>query len=174
MKKFLLGALVYLLVGCSASIDDYEGSEPNFDFKRFFNGDLVAYGVVQDYTGMVTRRFKVDMQASWQGDNGIIDEQFYYQDGETDERVWKIALGEDGTLTGTANDVIGVAKGETKGGAFHWQYTLAIPHDGDTLEVNLDDWMFLVTETRLINRTTIDKLGIEVGEITLVIEKVEK
>jgi len=32
----------------------------------------------------------------------------------------------------------------------------------------------LVTQSRLINRTAIDKFGIEVGEVTLVIEKIER
>ena len=169
--RFFLLPLLLLLSACSSSIDDYKGTEPYFDFKTFFSGELVAYGVVQDYSGMVTRRFKVDMQASWQGNQGTIDEQFYYQDGETDERVWNITLGENGTLTGTANDVVGVAEGVTRGSAFNWKYTLEIPYDGDTMEVDLDDWMYLVTETRLINRTSIDKLGLEVGEITLIIEK---
>ncbi len=171
MRNVLLVVVLFLLSACSASIEDYEGTEPKFEFRTFFDGDLVAYGIVQDYSGMVTRRFKVDMQASWQGNLGTIDEQFYYQDGETGERIWKITLKEDGTLTGEAGDVVGTAKGITRGNAFNWQYTLEIPYDGDTMEVDLDDWMYLVTETRLINRTSIDKLGMEVGEITLVIEK---
>lgn len=54
-----------------------------------------------------------------------------------------------------------------------WNYNVEIPYDGSTLEVNFDDWMYLVTNTRLINRTSIVKFGVEVGEVTLVIEKVE-
>lgn len=170
--RVYLGLFVLaMLTACSASIEDYEGTEPKFDFKQFFSGELVAYGIVQDYSGEVTRRFRVDMQASWQGNKGVIDEQFYYQDGEQDTRVWRIELGENGTLTGTANDVVGTAQGVTRGSAFNWKYTLEIPYDGDTMTVDLDDWMYLVTESRLINRTAIDKLGLEVGEITLVIEK---
>ena len=59
------------------------------------------------------------------------------------------------------------------GEKFHWNYNVEIPYDGSTLEVNFDDWMYLVTNTRLINRTSIVKFGVEVGEVTLVIEKVE-
>ncbi|TMO95500.1 DUF3833 family protein, partial [Pseudoalteromonas ruthenica] len=88
------------------------------------------YGIVQDYSGVVTRRVRVDMQASWQGNKGVIDEQFYYQDGEHDTRVWRIELGVNGTLTGTANDVVGTAQGRTRGRACNWMYTLEIRYDG--------------------------------------------
>ncbi|WP_105264606.1 DUF3833 domain-containing protein [Pseudoalteromonas sp. T1lg76] len=175
MRHLVLLPLLILLVSCSVSIEDYEGTEPQFDFKRFFNGELVAYGIVQDYSGMVTRRFKVDMQGSWDGNKGILDEQFYYlggeQDGEQSTRVWYLELGENGKVFGRADDVVGQAEGKVVGNALHWQYSLRIPYGDDTITVALDDWMFLVTETRLINRTAIDKFGVEVGEITLVIEK---
>lgn len=163
-----------ILTSCVApDVDHYKATGPELDFKQFFNGKLKAYGVVQDYKGEVTRKMVVDMHAHWDGNQGVIEEDFVYDDGEKQRRVWKINLNDDNTLTGTASDVIGIAKGKSNGSVFHWQYTLALPYDGDTIEVNLDDWMYLVTQSRLINRTAIDKFGIEVGEVTLVIEKVE-
>jgi len=164
----------FLLVSCVApDVEHYQGSNPEFNFKQFFNGKLKAYGVVQDYSGELTRKMVVDMNASWDGNQGVIEEDFVYDDGETQRRVWKITLNDDNTLTGTASDVIGIAKGSSNGSVFHWQYTLELPYQDDSIEVNLDDWMYLVTQSRLINRTAIDKFGIEVGEVTLVIEKVE-
>ena len=136
--RVYLGLFVLaMLTACSASIEDYKGTEPKFDFKQFFSGELVAYGIVQDYSGEVTRRFRVDMQASWQGNKGVIDEQFYYQDGEQDTRVWRIELGENGTLTGTANDVVGTAQGVTRGSAFNWKYT----HSLNSLLVKTSDFL---------------------------------
>lgn len=169
--KLAVVACTLLLSACSTSIDDYKNTTPELNFKDFFSGELAAYGIVQDYSGEVTRRFSVDMQATWQGNTLTLDEQFYYADGEQSERIWTIELNADNSITGTAGDVIGQATGQIQGNALYWQYTLEIPYDGDTLQVNLDDWMYLVTPTRLINRTAIDKFGFEVGEITLVIEK---
>jgi hypothetical protein len=37
--------------------------------------------------------------------------------------------------------------------------------------VSLDDWLYLVDERHLLNRTTLTKFGFRVGELTLVIEK---
>ncbi|GAA64338.1 hypothetical protein P20311_2133 [Pseudoalteromonas sp. BSi20311] len=174
VKVAMVLAVSFFIASCSApSVEHYKGSEPNFDFKTFFSGDLKAYGVVQDFKGELTRKLVVDLSATWDGNKGIIEEDFVYDDGETQKRIWKITLNDDNTLTGTASDVLGIATGESDGSVFHWNYNVEIPYDGSTLEVNFDDWMYLVTNTRLINRTSIVKFGVEVGEVILVIEKVE-
>lgn len=163
---------VILLTGCSSvDIEDYQNTEPALNLKTFFDGKLKVYGMVQDISGQMTRRFTADIDAHWQGDTGTLDERFYFDDGEQQTRIWTLNYLGDGKYTGTAGDVVGVASGKTVGAVFRWQYELTIPYDGDTLNVKLDDWLYLITEDRLINRTSINKFGIEVGEITLIIEK---
>ncbi len=171
-KLFLVTLGMLLVASCSnPTLEDYRQSTPEFDFKTFFNGDLMAYGVVQDYSGKVTRKFTVSMKASWQGNQGVIDEDFVYDDGEKQKRIWRVTVFEDGRIEGTADDVIGIAKGQSAGSAFYWRYQLDIPYQDSQLTVTLDDWMFLVDEKRLINRTAIEKWGIEVGQVLLVMEK---
>lgn len=171
-KMILLITASLFLISCSSpSVEHYKNTSPVFDFKTFFNGNLKAYGVVQDYKGELTRKLVVDLNATWQGNKGVIEEDFVYDDGETQKRIWFITLNDDNTLSGTADDVLGIAKGKSSGSVFHWNYNVEIPYDGSMLEVNFDDWMFLVTDSHLINRTSIIKFGVEVGEVTLVIEK---
>ncbi|AQP98515.1 hypothetical protein B0W48_01135 [Pseudoalteromonas aliena] len=173
LKLVAVSLLALLLVSCSApNVEHYKNTSPNFDFKTFFSGNLKAYGVVQDFKGELTRKLVVDMKATWNGNEGVIEEDFIYDDGQTQKRIWKITLNDDNSLTGTADDVLGIAKGKSQGSVFHWNYNVELPYDGSTLEVNFDDWMYLVTQTRLINRTSIVKFGVEVGEVTLVIEKI--
>ncbi len=172
MQARMTLVLVSLLLGACSTVGiyDYEGSSPELDLKTFFNGDLKAYGIVQDYSGKVTRRFEADIMASWDGDEGILDEVFRFDDGERSTRLWRLTDLGDGRYVGTAGDVIGQASGKVRGSAFRWQYDLVIPIDGDDVTVRLDDWLYLVTENRLLNRTSIRKFGLEVGEVTLVIE----
>ncbi|MFY8327396.1 DUF3833 domain-containing protein [Pseudoalteromonas sp. ZZD1] len=174
LNKVFVLTLCFLLVSCAApDVEHYQGTSPEFNFKQFFSGKLKAYGVVQDYKGELTRKLVVDMNASWEGNKGTIEEDFVYDDGETQRRVWHITLNDDNTLTGTASDVLGIAQGKSSGSVFHWTYSLVLEVDDSEIEVDFDDWMYLVTQSRLINRTAIDKFGVEVGEVTLVIEKVE-
>lgn len=39
--------------------------------------------------------------------------------------------------------------------------------DDSTYEMSIDDWMYLMDEDTLINRTSMSKLGVEVGQVTL-------
>ncbi|WP_256717974.1 DUF3833 domain-containing protein [Shewanella sp. UCD-KL12] len=173
-KKYLLGMLALCLTACSTpSIEDYKEISPDLHLNEFFNGKLVAYGIVLDRSGKLLRRFKADIDANWQGDKGEIKEWFEFDDGERTTRIWQLTKTGDNLYIGEAGDVVGKAYGETSGSALFWQYDLQIVVDGDSLQVTLDDWMFLFDEQRLFNKTEMKKFGFKVGEVILYIEKLE-
>ena len=161
-----LAALV--LAGCAGpQIADYAAQRPAFDFKQYFNGRLVAHGLVSDRSGVVLRRFVVTMRCAWVGDSGTLDEQFVYDDGELQQRVWRVRVQADGTFIGTAADVVGQATGAASGSAFRWNYTLKVPARGSVYELQFDDWLHLIDERTLINKATMSKFGVRVGEVLL-------
>lgn len=165
--------VMFLATGCSrVSIQDYQGTVPALDLKTFFDGELVAYGILQDRSGRVTRKFEATISASWQGDEGVLEEHFLFDDGEEQERTWHLVHLGGNRYTGTAGDVVGTASGATAGSAFNWRYQLEVPWNNGTIVVNLDDWLYLVEQDHLINRTRLTKFGFRVGELTLVIERV--
>ena len=43
--------------------------------------------------------------------------------------------------------------------------------DGKVYEVQFDDWMYLVDERVMLNRATMRKFGIRLGEVTLSFQK---
>ena len=47
------------------------------------------------------------------------------------------------------------------------QVNVLLPVDGKTYHVNFDDWMFLQDERVMLNRATMSKFGIRLGDITL-------
>ncbi|MEP1383079.1 MAG: DUF3833 domain-containing protein [Paraglaciecola sp.] len=172
MKTYQLLFIALLLLSCSsANIDSYQNTTPELKLNEFFNGELVAHGMVLDMNGDLTRRFVANISGTWQGKNGTLDEQFIYDDGETDTRVWKLTELEDGSYQGTANDVIGIATGKSAGSAFYWRYDLEIMVDGEPLVVTLDDWMYLIDKDVLLNKSQIIKYGLDVGEVILSIRK---
>jgi hypothetical protein len=172
MKQLLLLTLFTFLVACSSpDINDYANTAPSLKLEEFFNGKLTAHGVVLDRSGALTRRFSVDLVGTWQGNKGKLEEWFVYDDGEKQTRTWYLENQGNGNYKGTANDVVGTAMGTAKGSALYWRYQLVIDYQGEPLEVTLDDWMFLINENRLINRTEIIKFGFKVGEVILTIEK---
>ncbi len=167
---FLLVTSTFL-TGCSTSIQEYGKTSPQFTLETFFNGKLTAWGTFQDYSNKVIRRFRVDMHGSWQGSKGILDEDFFYDDGETQKRIWYLEKVGKHQYTGKANDIIGIAKGAVQGFALNWHYTIALPVGDTTYTVQFNDWMYLIDSNHVINRATISKWGIPVGEVTLFIQK---
>lgn len=154
------------LTGCAGPQPaDYARERPLLELERYFNGRVFAHGIFQKRGGEVVRRFTVVMDCRWEGSQGVLDETFTYSDGTTQRRVWRLTRHDGGRYTGTADDVVGVAEGSIAGNAFRWNYTLRLPVDGKEYEVRFDDWMFLVDERVMLNRATMSKFGVTLGEL---------
>ena len=108
-----------------------------------------------------------ELYGAGEGNQGVLDEAFSYSDGSTQRRVWRLTKHADGRYTGRADDVVGEAEGQESGNAFRWNYTLRLPVDGKEYDVQFDDWMFLVDERVMLNRATMSKFGITLGEVLL-------
>lgn len=167
-----LALVAGLVAGCAGPAPaDYARETPVLDLKTYFNGPLKAHGIFTDRSGKVVRRFTVDLVGRWNGDEGVLEEDFRYSDGQTQRRVWRLTRGADGHYTGRADDVVGSAEGRASGNALNWRYTLSLPVDGKVWEVDFDDWMILVDEHVMLNKARMSKLGITLGEVTLSFHK---
>lgn len=171
--KYLLlsaGALLvaFTLAGCATpGIEQYRDQRPVLDLRSYLDGRLDAWGVFQNRSGQVVKRFHAAIDASWDGDTGTLDEHFTWSDGTTSRRVWTLRRQPDGTFRGTADDVVGEAIGEVAGNALRWRYVLALPVDGKVYNVDFDDWMFLMDDKVMLNRSYMSKWGFGLGEVTL-------
>jgi hypothetical protein len=193
----LAGASSALLLGGCASqnIDSYANQQPALDLQQYFNGTLDAYGVFTDRSGAVVKRFTVLMLCTWTGDDGVLNEDFSYSDGTKQTRIWHLKKLGNGRFVGRADDVAGEALGESRGNAFHWTYTLRLPIGQESnaagppqgasapsggsapreagsvgayvIDVQFDDWMYLVTDKVMLNKAAMSKFGVRLGEVTL-------
>ncbi|MBX3649789.1 MAG: DUF3833 domain-containing protein [Burkholderiales bacterium] len=169
--KGLLAGLS-LLAGCgTVPVEHYRDEQPAMDLQRYFNGTIDAWGMFQDRSGKVVKRFYVRIDAQWNGDTGVLDEHFEYSDGSRSRRVWTLTRLDANRYRGTADDVIGEARGEVQGNALRWQYVLKLEVDGRTWEVDFDDWMYMVDDQVMLNRSVMSKFGIRLGEVFLSFRK---
>lgn len=172
MKRILMLMLCLLLVSCTAvEVEHYRNEEPRLDLRAFFVGHVDAWGMFQKRSGEVVKRFHVEITGSLDGDQLILDERFRYSDGTTQRRVWTLTEDSPGRWRGTAADVIGEARGEVAGNALRWRYVLSLPVDDSVYQVDFDDWMYLIDENTLANRSFMSKFGVELGQVTLFFRK---
>ena len=172
IRNLILAAAALLLSACATvAPQDYAAERPKLDLREYFNGKVDAWGIVQDRSGKVIKRMTVEMTCTWNGDVGTLDERFTYADGTKETRVWTIRKDGD-RYTGTAADVVGEASGVAAGNTLRWNYVLnAKREDGGTVNLDMDDWMWLVDDRTLVNKTAFSKFGIKFGEVTIFFRK---
>lgn len=158
----------FLNIGCSSpSPKVYQNEKPILKLEEYLNGEFVAHGIFTDRWGIVKKRFVCEIVGQWDGTVLTLDESFTYSDGTKQKRIWSIRKTGEGTFVGTAGDVVGQAKGESSGNALYWEYTMALDVDGTVYNVQFEDWMYLMDDRVMLNKSVMKKFGIKLGEVTL-------
>ncbi|HEY5310731.1 MAG TPA: DUF3833 domain-containing protein [Casimicrobiaceae bacterium] len=167
IRPALIALTALACAGCTTfDIGEYASEKPRLDLAQYFTGTIDGWGMFQDRSGKIVKRFRVRVDCSWKDDEGTLDEHFEYADGTTQNRIWRLVRHGD-QYSGTAADVVGTAQGMAAGNVLRWNYVLALPVDGTVWNVDMDDWMVLIDDTTMLNRTAMSKFGINVGEVTL-------
>ncbi len=182
--------LIFLLIGASAvgavayfqrqklsfiaqHPDDYDAKGPSLDLRHHLNGPLLCEGVLYGPTGRVTSRFVADMDVAWDGNVGTMKERFVYDDGSVQNRCWTLALGNDGSVKATAPDVVGEGEGMAKGHALQLKYKIKLGEDAGGHVLDAVDWMYLIENGTIMNRSQFRKFGIKVAELVATMRKVD-
>lgn len=152
----------------SNDVEHYaQNTSPTLVLEEYFRGKTTAYGVFEDRFGKIRRTFKVDILGKVENDQLTLTEDFQYNDGERDQRIWVIEILGDGNYRGTAGDVPGYAVGKTAGNTFNWKYKVNLSVDGKIWKVGFDDWMYLLEDNVLLNRAYVTRYGVRIGEVTI-------
>jgi len=173
-KIFVLSCLLLGLTSCSTvKVADYANNVPSLIPETFFKGSMTAHGVVKNRSGKMIRYFNATIDASWRDGIGTLDEHFVFDDGEEQQRIWILTPTSAGFYRATAGDVIGDGEAQVAGNAMFLNYVLRVPYNDGTIDLRIDDRMYLVNEQTLINQSTMFKFGFKVGSITLTILKTD-
>jgi len=169
--KIIYLILSFLLFGCGQiHVNDYENNEPKLILEEFFEGKLTASGILKDSKGLVTRYFNVKIQASWKDGVGTLDEDFIFDDGEQQKRIWTLKKISENKYEASAGDIKHKTIIDVSGNSMFMEYILIVPYKDSTIDITIDDRMYLVNKNTLINESSMTKFGFNVGEINLVIQ----
>jgi hypothetical protein len=174
MKTIFTLLIIFLLTSCTGNKmkpTDFKDQKPTLIIEEYLSGNVKAWGILQNRFGKVTRQFSANLNGKWDGKQLILEEKFEWNDGEIQERKWKINKIDKHNYEGTAGDVVGKAKGYSYGPAFKFEYVLLVPVKGKEMKITFDDWIFKQDERVAINRATMTKFGIKVAELTVMFVK---
>lgn len=155
------------------SPDDYAGHGPAFDIRERLRGALACDGVIYGPTGRVSARFVARMHATWDGDTGTMTEHFRYDSGAVQDRAWVLKVGPDGRITATAPDLVGTGRGVQKGAGVMLRYTIRLPDSSGGHALRVTDWMYLMENGTIINRSEFRKFGVRVAELVATMRPVD-
>lgn len=161
-------AIILAVAGCTGmSPQHFEGATPAFDPITYFAGSTHAWGVLEARDGTPKSRFRADLTGRRDGNALVLTQDFTFEDGRKQQRIWRIHRVDAHRYDATANDVIGVATGYAYGNAFRWDYTLQLKPGNALTRVHMHHWMYLAGDgDTLLNRVTIRKFGVQVGGTT--------
>jgi len=118
-------------------------------------------------------RFVAQMQADWDGDRGTMSEHFRYDSGAVQDRSWVLTVGPDGAITATAPDLVGDGHGAQKGAGVMLRYAIRLPESSGGHVLQATDWMYLMENGTIINRSEFRKFGVRVAELVATMRPVE-
>lgn len=147
----------------------YQPTGPSFDIRQHLAGDLESEGVIFGPDGHVASRFVAKMKGLWNGDTGTLAENFLYAGGGNQNRQWNLNVAEDGSITATAADVIGTATGVQCGSAVQLNYRIQLTESAGGHVLDVTDWMYLMENGNIINRSEMRKFGVRVAELVATI-----
>ena len=152
-------------------IEDFQKTEPEFTLEEYFQGRTMAWGIFEDRFGKVQRQFVVTIDGTWDGTTLELNEDFIYNDGETENRFWTVTKTGDGTYEGKTENVIGEAAGTSAGNAFNWTYQFNLKVGESYWKVRFDDRMFLQPDGVLLNKAVVTRWGFKLGTVFLSFSK---
>lgn len=153
---------------------DYAEIKPLIDLRQHLNGPIKCDGVIYGPTGRVSSRFTADFDAKWDGNKGIMREHFEYDSGTSQDREWRLELGNDGSIKAEADDLVGPGSGKQSGSAVQLNYKIRLPESAGGHVLTVVDWMYLTPSGTIVNRSQFRKFGIKVAELVATMQKVEE
>jgi hypothetical protein len=178
-----MSTVLYLIIGAAVAVagslvwdcflsfraqrlSDYATERPAFDVSAVLSGDYSAHGAIFDYTGRANARFSAKIKGRFDDKGGILAERFEY-DGSNivDTREWKIHISNPSSFTATAPDVIGIAKGQVSGNSVRMTYRLQLPDRAGGHILDVVDWLYLMEDGTIINRSEMRKFGLRAAEL---------
>ncbi len=142
-----------------------------FELTSFLKGRTRAWGVFEDRFGRVRRRLAVDMHGRWQDGTFVLDERFEYDGDAVEIRIWKVISLGGGRFRATCADCVGDAAGECSADSVRMSYRFRLKLKNREIVVTFDDRLYRLGDTIAVNRATMSKWGVKLGELSLFFQK---
>jgi hypothetical protein len=152
-------------------ISQFKSDSKIFDIRKVLEGNMVAEGMVYGISGGLSSTFTAQFLGNWVNNEGSFIENFQFSTGKNQIRKWNLTIDSNGKIIGTADDIIGKAVGQQYGSAVMLSYKLKLSEDLGGHVIKVIDWMHLLENDTIFNRSEFRKFGFKVGELVATFRK---
>ena len=152
-------------------ISQFKSDSKIFDIRKVLEGNMVAEGMVYGISGRLSSTFTAQFSGNWTNNEGSFIENFQFSTGKNQIRKWNLIIDSNGKIIGTADDIIGKAVGQQYGSAVMLSYKLKLSEDLGGHVIKVIDWMHLLENDTIFNRSEFRKFGFKVGELVATFRK---
>ena len=152
-------------------IAQFKSDSKIFDIRKVLEGNMVAEGMVYGISGRLSSTFTAQFLGNWANNEGSFIENFQFSTGKNQIRKWSLTIDTNGKIIGTADDIIGKAVGQQYGSAVKLSYRLKLSDDLGGHVIKVIDWMHLLENDTIFNRSEFRKFGFKVGELVATFRK---
>lgn len=176
MKVVFFMLSFFSFLSCSHDPKIYSLNKPALDYKLLFTGKLKAYAVYFDFFGKQSNRFVIQSDGKFDKKKNRIDmkQRIIYADGTVEDGSAYAIFDDNDRSHFIYKDNMMIEEGKYSqyGNTANVKYDLRVKRSGKSdVIVSCDDWLYMVDEKTGINRISISKFGIKIGEIVMTIIK---
>ncbi|MEL7014108.1 MAG: DUF3833 family protein, partial [Pseudomonadota bacterium] len=91
----------------------------------------------------------------------------------TQDREWRLELGNDGSIKAEADDLVGPGSGQQSGPTVQLNYKLKLPDHAGGHVLTVVDWMYMTPAGTIVNRSQFRKFGIKVAELVATMQRLD-
>ncbi len=145
----------------------FPANMPDFDPMKFFTGHTRSWGVIESRAGEPTTRIVTETWGKIVGGELRMEQDLFIEKKPRQHRSWRMRRIDAHHFEATANDVIGTAKGESRGNLFRWTFTLATKPGNALFNISMTQRMYgQPDEQTMINRDAVRKFGVTIAQVT--------
>lgn len=161
-----------LALAASHALPSAASAAQRLVLHEWFRGPTFAVGRFRNtFTGQ-ERRLAVDLMGRWNGKVLSLFEDFFYADGERDQKTWYFERTGEGTYVGTRDDVVSPAQVTTpQPDTVRFGYTADLKLPSGVTRLDFDDTLVLRADGTVFNRAYVSRFLIPLGDVELVFHK---
>lgn len=162
--------LAVILPATGLAADPFEAvknGRPVFHPETFFSGHTHSWGVFETRAGGPSKLIHTWTTGQWDGKVLKFEQDLEIQGSKRSHRSWEVRRIDEHHYSATGTGIIGTARGETRGNAFHLEFTIDAKPGNPLAHLHMSQWMYLQPDgVTMVNRDRLTKAGITVAEIT--------